>query len=377
MSINRYQYWQAALKGVEGPQNDGETIAGFYRTYWNRRDGGPEWHAVAIWYDESDDIVCKLSYTRGLITDRDKVLEIFAKCSRYPVQHDVYKAVVENDAEFPPVFQTMLTLEQAKKGVIWTLAIGEELYAAATKKAARKRAVEETKPAEVVQAAAVVEQPAPETAENERAVIGDNSRSTEPLTADQKMQASLQDAIDNLNAWLKSIDGKVTTDEQEKKAAGFVRDFKDFRLDATKAHKIEKQPILDAGRAIDAKWKAISETASSAEEKAARAASDYVAARLRREREEREKAQREAMAARAEAPVGAVVVERPVVSSGPTGGFKPKKIKVVIIDDIENVKAAFIASPTGIEAATEWAKRAGLTMTIPGTHVEEQEGMRA
>lgn len=377
MSANRYEYWQAALKGVEGPQNDGETIAGFYRTYWNRRDGGPEWHAVAIWYGADNGIICKPSYMSGQITDRDKVLEVFANCSRYPIPHNVYLDVAQNGEPFPDLYQTKLKLEQAKAGVIWTPEIGQELLAAAEKKASRKKAVAETRPAEVVQAAAVAEQPAPETAENERAVIGDNSGATEPLTADQKMQASLQDAIDNLNAWLKSIDGKVTTDEQEKKAANFVRDFKDFRLDATKAHKIEKQPILDAGRAIDAKWKAISETASSAEEKAARAASDYVAARLKREREEREKAQREAMTARAEAPVGAVVVERPVVSSAPAGGFKSRKQKVVIIDDIEAVKAAFIASPTGIEAATEWAKRAALTMTIPGTHVEEQEGMRA
>lgn len=378
MSINRYVQWQKALRGEKTEERDDETIAGFYRIYYEPKEKSGQWYPYAVFYKD-DKMYEKWGYREAESEDqvgRDKILESYAKCSMYPVSHEVYTAALAARS-FEPLYQTRMSTKQQDAGTIWTPKIGQELLAAAEKKATRKKAVEETKPAEVVQAAAVVEQPAPETAENERAVIGDNSGFTEPLTADQKFTAQMNDVSDRMRSWLASIGGKVTTDEQEKVAAGYAREFDELRKSADEARAIEKKPVLEAGKAIDAKWRVIIDAAALNKGKAIDCAREFVDARRKREAEERREAERKIIEAKKNAPVGAVIIDTPVAVPTSAGGFKSRKQKVVIIDDIEAVKAAFIASPTGIEAATEWAKRAALTMTIPGTHVEEQEGMRA
>lgn len=239
MSANRYIQWQKALNGEKTEERDDETIAGFYRIYYKPKDKDGQWYPYAVFYKD-DKMYEKWGYREAESEDqvgRDKILESYAKCSMYPVSQEVYTAAL-TARSFEPLYQTRMSKKQQDAGTIWTPKIGEDLLAAAEKKASRKKAVEETKPAEVVQAAEVVEvkqdeylvgmMQRREAAENERAVIGDNSGATEPLTADQKFAAQLNDVADRMRVWLSGIGGKVTTDEQEKVAAGYAREFDEF-----------------------------------------------------------------------------------------------------------------------------------------------------
>ncbi len=101
--------------------------------------------------------------------------------------------------------------------------------------------------------------------------------------------------------------GDVTTDEQEAAIDAILDDFRKAGADAEKARKAEKKPHLEAGRAVDAKWKPVTDKATrggnackdalTPYRTAKQAAKDKAAREAREEAEARQKAAQAALKA--------------------------------------------------------------------------------
>lgn len=99
--------------------------------------------------------------------------------------------------------------------------------------------------------------------------------------------------------------GEVSNDEQEAAIDAILNDFRDAAKDAEKARKDEKEPHLEAGRQVDAKWKPITDKANRGAtackdaltpyRTAKQRAKDEAARKAREEAEAREKAAQEAL----------------------------------------------------------------------------------
>lgn len=90
--------------------------------------------------------------------------------------------------------------------------------------------------------------------------IGDNSQNLAPHEA---LQAEINNLADSAREWLKSIGGKIATQEQADKAANYATEFGKLEKRGQDKHKVEKAPHLEAGRAVDAAWKPVIELADS------------------------------------------------------------------------------------------------------------------
>lgn len=82
--VNRWLWWQNALKGQFGPIHS-EPEQGYFRT---RKKNGP-WEPVAIWWDE--DVGGWLAYRSGREVEAD---EIWTWCCRNPITHEAYEKAV-------------------------------------------------------------------------------------------------------------------------------------------------------------------------------------------------------------------------------------------------------------------------------------------
>lgn len=99
--------------------------------------------------------------------------------------------------------------------------------------------------------------------------------------------------------------GEVSNDEQEAAIEAILNDFRKAGQDAEKARKAEKEPHLEAGRQVDAKWKPITDKATRGAgackdaltpyRTAKQAAKDAAAAKAREEAEARQKAAQDAL----------------------------------------------------------------------------------
>lgn len=77
------------------------------------------------------------------------------------------------------------------------------------------------------------------------------------LPAHERTDAELSAQREAMAAWFKEIGGKVTTQEQANKAGNFADVFAKLEKASDEARKSEKEPHLEAGRAVDAKWQPI------------------------------------------------------------------------------------------------------------------------
>lgn len=86
--VNRWAWWQNALKGDIGPIHDGDAQQGYYRV---RRKGEP-WEPVAIFYPEgSDDLV---AYRAGKEVRAD---DIWTWACRNPITFEAYEKAMRGE----------------------------------------------------------------------------------------------------------------------------------------------------------------------------------------------------------------------------------------------------------------------------------------
>lgn len=83
--VNRWAWWQAALKGNFGPMHEGEAQDGYYRT----RFKGGKWEPVAIWWDE--DTGRQIAYRNGHEVDPG---EAWNFCRTHPITFAAYERAV-------------------------------------------------------------------------------------------------------------------------------------------------------------------------------------------------------------------------------------------------------------------------------------------
>ncbi|MEJ0096195.1 MAG: hypothetical protein WDN46_23105 [Methylocella sp.] len=224
-TVNQYARWQAALAGKPMEWSRGDVPSGFFRQGTSK---GQE--AIAIWRDETGKIQCKRSIfgDGSKLTSEDEIGEELSGCFVYPIPYELYTAVTRDKAEWPPEYKTRLTMKEQQAGLIWTLELGRKKLGADIE---------------------------PEAAENPRAVAGSNSEGVVEVLAPEK---DLQDRIDKVSTrakdFLKSIKNSPTTKEEADKLADFATKMSEFKTTAEDKHKVEKEPHLKAGRAVDAKW---------------------------------------------------------------------------------------------------------------------------
>lgn len=90
--------------------------------------------------------------------------------------------------------------------------------------------------------------------------------------------------------------GEVSSDEQEAAIDAILDDFRKAGTDAEKARKAEKEPFLEAGRAVDAKWKPVTDKAARGATACKDALTPYRTAKQRAKDEAARKAREEAEA---------------------------------------------------------------------------------
>ena len=101
--------------------------------------------------------------------------------------------------------------------------------------------------------------------------------------------------------WLKDLGGKIASQKDADMASNYRAELLRLKKEAEKTHKSEKAPHLEAGRAVDAKWKPVISEADDASAVMRKAAGAFLAAEEERQRKEaHEKWLKEQEAARKE-----------------------------------------------------------------------------
>lgn len=321
-----FTFWRAQLAGKNPETTPGTPHSGYYRSRrWvsDKANTGKRvaiYEPVAIW--KEGDKFCCLIGTRDLskLPDDEIDNDVFAGCCRDAISYETYQAALNGEG--------------------WPEAVEE-------------RPAEPARIGPDERQTALYQRTPSEQPENERAVIGDNSGETAPFDL-------IRERVNDVNAqvaeWLKSIGGKVASDEQADKAANFSALLAEIEKEAAEAHRKEKAPILEAQRACDGSWKPV---IALAEESKKRIKSNIVtpwliekqkradeAARIEREKIAAEQAAREAeAAAKGEdaPPPPAVTVEPAKVTAGNRGGrgVSLRTVKHTVIEDLPAVAAFF------------------------------------
>ena len=284
--MNAYAFWQTRLTGQPIDAPDEGIAAGYFRNAYWERTGTPKrvkaFEAIAFWQDGTGEWCCARSkFGDGSNMTIDQMRETFFLCCKSPVSYEAYTAFVETGA--------------------WP---------------------EDTAPQ--ADASAAVDEPAAD------------------LPPDAALAAELAKRQAACKAWLIALGHKPQSHEEADKAANFGADFAGIESRAEKLRKAEKETVLEAGRKIDAKWKAITEPAATAKVWAKGLSDDFIkaesarrteAARIENERVAREhaeavaKAKRETEEAAAALPVG---VDAPPVELPPAPApvAAPEPVKV-------------------------------------------------
>lgn len=223
---------------------------------------------------------------------------------------------------------------------------------------------------------------------NEQApTIGDNSSA---MGVDQQFSDQIATKLEYFRGWLKKAGDAIGWTKETADAASDIKTaIAKIRTDGERERVKEKQPHLDAGKAVDAKWKAIASAAESAELEIVKAAQPYLKERKRLQEiadAAALEASRKAIEARnaASAPAQRQAPQSPPeatpaplsivpIKSGSVGkGIRLTEEKTVVVTDIIALAAHFATTQEGQEAAITWASRYGKDApkgSIPGIKV--------
>ena len=116
------------------------------------------------------------------------------------------------------------------------------------------------------------------------------------LAPHEAAAAELKAQQEAAKAWAKALGHKPETQEEADKAANYAETFGKIEKSSDKARAAEKEPHLEAGRAVDAKWKPITEGAALAKKWAKGLSEDYARAEAARRQREADEANRKARA---------------------------------------------------------------------------------
>lgn len=173
----------------------------------------------------------------------------------------------------------------------------------------------------------------------------------------------------------------VTSDEQAAQAQTLRSRLLELKAAAEKAHKIEKQPYLDAGRAVDARWLPLVKEAQTAADAIRGALSAFETDKLRKQQAEAQAAARLAMEAQAAgipAPLPPPTPAAPTKIKGAVGkAASVGVVKIVTVMDFDAVYHNFKANPDLQKLLTKLAQNAvDAGYPCPGVTVTEERRVR-
>jgi len=185
---------------------------------------------------------------------------------------------------------------------------------------------------------------------------------------------TLRDQIESAKAGADKY-GTITDDDTEKAAQSLRSRLLELKGQAEKAHKVEKQPHLDGGRAVDAKWLPLAKDAEVTAKLIAAAIGAWEDAK---ELKRRETEMRKAAEAGAPPPLKPLVSAPAAPIKGAYGRAATVQVrKVVTITDQDAVYAAFKRRGEVGEFLTKLAQRAvDAGHEVPGIKVEEKRAIR-
>lgn len=316
--VNRWAFWQKALKGDFGPMSEGQPEQGYYRT----RFKGGKWEPVAIWWDE--DTNGWLAYRSGKEVD---AAEVWNFCRTHPITRADYDNALEGK---PFKDEDAVVADQI-------------------------------------------------------AQAGDNS-----AKADET-----EELRDQIAAALKGMDAykSITDDATAARALSLRNRLNELSNQADKVRVKQKEPHLEAGKAVDAKWQPLVKSAKEGANTVRDAIGSWETKKLqdqrKREREAEDKriaaekaaAASEPQADLALAPAPVAAVEAAPAPIKPTYGKAASvQVKVVLKDvtDWTALAAYMSGHPTFQDTLRQLAQRAldaGRT-NIPGITTEEKAAVR-
>jgi hypothetical protein len=270
------------------------------------------WLPVAIWWDEGEDrFIC--------LVDGQEVhaLSVWPHCRSYPVPYEDYVLVAENGGSWPEriidqglVAETTqaqamdqdisINLEHShgpEQGMNTDLGQSDVLgsgLAASLPSPTSHSDIAKPAPTEANLASAhAVFIPSDRTSPSmppSRPAKGDWYRASIPaglghnqegVSKDQILSETLSDLKRDCFNWLDGI-GVIQTQKQADQAGSFAEKFSSLEKEAEEARTVEKRPVLDQGRAIDAKWKHIVNSASDGKKRMKRALEPFLIAERER-----------------------------------------------------------------------------------------------
>ena len=276
---DQWSWWRDALAGKSVDSEVGSPRSGFWKA---SRD-----EPIAIWRDDDGKVCCeRVMFGGGERMSLDKIDELYASASRYPLDEATYDAARRGE---PPLgYKTRLSVKECQAGVMWSLELG------------RKKLGAEVAPAEPPQSDGGTSLHTMLTAlanapDNPRAVIGDNrppvetpaeAPVAEPVPVGHTFAAAertpdliLTEEVSALGAqvkvWLDSIGGAPRDKAEADIAADYKTKFAALEKKADKARVDEKQPHLDAGRDVDDRWRRPISNAKASKEKCGTIAQDW------------------------------------------------------------------------------------------------------
>jgi hypothetical protein len=193
-------------------------------------------------------------------------------------------------------------------------------------------------------------EPAPERG------MGDNSASLAPH---EQMVADVRDLLERFQSWLKTIGGKIASEEQDAKAAKYAKAIGEIEKKADTTHKAEKAPWLEGGRVVDSTWKPIIAEASQAKKTILAPTTAYRVARAEAEKKVRDA---EIARQRAAQDVAKEQGERPApVFMPPPKATGLRTVKRAVVTDLPALAAQLAGfkdpDPEFVEVCTKIAKR--------------------
>jgi hypothetical protein len=294
--VGPWAWWQAALKN---PAAIGKTLpvhdGDAQQGYYRAKNRDKGFDPVAIFYPEGSEQL--VAYRAGREVRAE---DIWSWCCRYPVSYEAYNAALEG------------------KG--WP--DDDKVVAAQLATPATAPAAEPT--------------------------VGDNSGDVDEAT-------TLKDQIENALAGMKAYE-KISDDKTAEKALSLRNRLNELSRDADKIRTREKEPHLEAGKAVDSKWQPLVKKAKAGADQVRDAMSAWETVKLQRRREEERKQQEAARAAEearraAEPATGeqhgeAAVLEAPKVDVQPDAA--PSTIRG------SYGKAASVSAKTVVDEVTDW-----------------------
>jgi hypothetical protein len=331
--VGPWGWWQAALKN---PAAIGKTLpvhdGDAQQGYYRAKNKDKTFDPVAIFYPEGSEQL--VAYRAGREVRAE---DIWSWCCRYPVSYEAYNAALEG------------------KG--WP---DDDKVVAA-------------------QLAALAPAPAAEP------TVGDNSGNVDEAE-------TLKDQIDAAKKGASAYES-IKDDATLAKAQSLRSRLLELKGDAEKKHKKEKEPHLEAGRAVDKRWLPLAKDAEAVAKSIRTAMDNWETEKLQeRRRQERaaEKARLDAIeAARQSHPDGEVIEAPPPVERAPAPAPAPIKgsygkaasvsIKKVVTDvtDWTKLAAFMIGHPDMQSCLRDLAQRAiDKGHDVPGVTVEEKAMVR-